>query len=240
MRLLIKNRDPFGLHRLWLIGVSFLDIAPYAYDALEPKLMLLGGAPVKTADTIDSHASDLGLIKRAHGIGWLFHQTRCAGGDGHLAWAGVCCGSRRNGSPKDRCSMTIPQPTDDKMTRWPDSTLRIRKFMTNSFRTKHEIIQLDRCRVFLLFAVQSFGQSIAFTFDDGPKLGATPLMSPAERNQAMVDALARHGVKVALFVTVANGADQPEGLCASRVPGARPDTRSAITLSRTRAFTTTR
>ena len=70
-----------------------------------------------------------------------------------------------------------------------------------------------------LFAVQSFGQSIAFTFDDGPKLGATPLMSPAERNQAMVDALARHGVKVALFVTVANGADQPEGLALARAWG---------------------
>jgi peptidoglycan/xylan/chitin deacetylase (PgdA/CDA1 family) len=68
-------------------------------------------------------------------------------------------------------------------------------------------------------ALQASAQSIAFTFDDGPKLGATPLMSPAQRNQAMLDALARHSVKAALFVTVANGADQPAGLALARAWG---------------------
>lgn len=42
--LLWKNRDPFGASiGLWLLGVSMLDLAPYVYDALEPKLMLLSG-----------------------------------------------------------------------------------------------------------------------------------------------------------------------------------------------------
>ncbi len=42
--LLLKNRDPFGAAvALWLFGVSLLDIAPYMYDALEPRLVLLNG-----------------------------------------------------------------------------------------------------------------------------------------------------------------------------------------------------
>jgi peptidoglycan-N-acetylglucosamine deacetylase len=55
-------------------------------------------------------------------------------------------------------------------------------------------------------------QTVAFTFDDGPHLRATPLLSPAARDQALLDALGRHRVKAALFVTLANGADRPEGL----------------------------
>jgi hypothetical protein len=42
--LLLKNRDPFGAAvALWLFGVSLLDIAPYMYDALDPRLVLLNG-----------------------------------------------------------------------------------------------------------------------------------------------------------------------------------------------------
>ena len=39
-----KNRDPFGAAVcLWWTGMSFIDLAPYIYDALQPQLMLLGG-----------------------------------------------------------------------------------------------------------------------------------------------------------------------------------------------------
>lgn len=62
-------------------------------------------------------------------------------------------------------------------------------------------------------------QSIAFTFDDGPRLNATPMMSPVERNRAMLAALDKHGVKAALFVTLNNGADRPEGLALARAWG---------------------
>lgn len=62
-------------------------------------------------------------------------------------------------------------------------------------------------------------QSIAFTFDDGPRLNATPMMSPLERNRAMLAALEKHGVKAALFVTVGNGADRPEGLALAKAWG---------------------
>ncbi len=66
----------------------------------------------------------------------------------------------------------------------------------------------------------SRAQSVAFTFDDGPRLKATPLMSPEARNAALLAALAKHQVKAALFVTLANGADRPEGLALAKAWGA--------------------
>jgi peptidoglycan/xylan/chitin deacetylase (PgdA/CDA1 family) len=54
-------------------------------------------------------------------------------------------------------------------------------------------------------------QTVAFTFDDGPRLAETPRLSPEQRNQAILDALARHKAKAALFVTCGNGANQPAG-----------------------------
>ncbi|MBC3918845.1 polysaccharide deacetylase family protein [Undibacterium sp. CY18W] len=63
----------------------------------------------------------------------------------------------------------------------------------------------------LLFVGNCHAQTVAFTFDDGPQLEQTPKLSPQQRNQAMLDALARHGVSAALFVTGDNGANQPAG-----------------------------
>ena len=75
----------------------------------------------------------------------------------------------------------------------------------------------------LVFALGAAGtasaQSIAFTFDDGPQLKETPAMSPAARNQALLGALSRHGVQATLFVTLANGANKPEGLALARAWG---------------------
>jgi len=66
----------------------------------------------------------------------------------------------------------------------------------------------------------SSAPTIALTFDDGPNLMATPLLSAAQRNQALLDALAQHGVQATLFVTVDRGADRPEGLALARAWGA--------------------
>jgi peptidoglycan/xylan/chitin deacetylase (PgdA/CDA1 family) len=63
----------------------------------------------------------------------------------------------------------------------------------------------------LLLSLGARAQSVAFTFDDGPTLDQTPLLSPTQRNQAMLDALAAQRVSAALFVTCGNGADRPEG-----------------------------
>jgi peptidoglycan/xylan/chitin deacetylase (PgdA/CDA1 family) len=62
-------------------------------------------------------------------------------------------------------------------------------------------------------------QSVAFTFDDGPQLGETPLMSPQQRNQAMLDALKAQQVSAALFVTCGNGADRPAGYAMAKAWG---------------------
>lgn len=63
-----------------------------------------------------------------------------------------------------------------------------------------------------VFQAPAVGQSVALTFDDGPKLGPTPLLSAAERNAALLKQLALAKVRATLFVTLANGADRPEGL----------------------------
>ena len=62
-------------------------------------------------------------------------------------------------------------------------------------------------------------QTVAFTFDDGPRLEHTPLLSPQQRNQALLDALAAHHVSAALFVTCGNGANQPAGLTLAKAWG---------------------
>ncbi|MFC0252335.1 polysaccharide deacetylase family protein [Massilia consociata] len=71
----------------------------------------------------------------------------------------------------------------------------------------------------VVLAPQLYAQSVALTFDDGPNLGATPRLSPQERNAAMLAALAKHRIKAALFVTAGYGADRPEGWRLARAWG---------------------
>ena len=70
-----------------------------------------------------------------------------------------------------------------------------------------------------LLAAPIHAQTVALTFDDGPTIDATPLLSPEQRNQAMLDALARHKVKSVLFVTAANGSIKPQGRALARAWG---------------------
>jgi len=72
----------------------------------------------------------------------------------------------------------------------------------------------------LLLALACHGREpVALTFDDGPALNETPLLSQAARNQAMLKALARHHVVAGLFVTVSKGANRPEGVAFARAWG---------------------
>ncbi|MBL0311814.1 MAG: polysaccharide deacetylase family protein [Holophagaceae bacterium] len=70
------------------------------------------------------------------------------------------------------------------------------------------------------FSAAASAQSVAFTFDDGPRLEETPLMGPEARNAALLAILNKHQVKAALFVTLKNGADRPEGLALAKAWGA--------------------
>ena len=91
-------------------------------------------------------------------------------------------------------------------------------------RTFSALLKTARHIVFTVVAItliapNACAQSIAFTFDDGPRLSQTPLLTPQQRNQAILDALAKHRTSGALFVTVANGADRPEGLALAKAWG---------------------
>ncbi len=62
-------------------------------------------------------------------------------------------------------------------------------------------------------------QSLAITIDDGPHIKTTPLLSPKQRNDALLATLAKHKVKAALFVTVGNGANTAQGYAFARAWG---------------------
>jgi peptidoglycan/xylan/chitin deacetylase (PgdA/CDA1 family) len=65
--------------------------------------------------------------------------------------------------------------------------------------------------VWCVAAAPARAQELALTFDDGPVLAATPRMSAAERNAAILAQLRSRGVQALFFVTLKNGADRPEG-----------------------------
>jgi hypothetical protein len=71
-----KNRDNLTASlMLWWCGTQFIDMAPYAYDAFDPKMILLTGRTGDTGahDYIDM-LGDLGLLKRARGVGYFLQH----------------------------------------------------------------------------------------------------------------------------------------------------------------------
>jgi hypothetical protein len=86
--LLLKNRDPFGGSiGLWFLGVSFLDVAPYVYDALHPKLMLLTGTTGEDGPHDWIYILDaIGLRNQAQALGSLVHMLGAATIMIALAW----------------------------------------------------------------------------------------------------------------------------------------------------------
>jgi hypothetical protein len=88
--LLIQRRDPFGAALfLWLLGFSTIDMAVYMYDAFDPQLQLLGGGTGAESDGHDwqNLFGDLGLLRRAKGIGLFFGWVGMATMLAALAWA---------------------------------------------------------------------------------------------------------------------------------------------------------
>lgn len=73
--------------------------------------------------------------------------------------------------------------------------------------------------VLVLSIGNALAQSVAITMDDGPNVEETPLLSPQQRNQAILNALAKHQVKAALFVTATYGANQPAGYALTKAWG---------------------
>jgi hypothetical protein len=71
-----SRRDGFAASlMLWWAAMAVIDVAPYIWDAFDPKMMLLGG---KTGAESDGHdwqniLGDLGLIRKAHAIAGVAH-----------------------------------------------------------------------------------------------------------------------------------------------------------------------
>ena len=89
--LLVKQRDPFGAAIFaWLLGFSVIDMAVYMYDAFDPQLVLLGGLTGADSDAHDwqNIFGDLGLLRRARGIGLFFGWVGKAMMLAALVWAG--------------------------------------------------------------------------------------------------------------------------------------------------------
>ena len=76
-----------------------------------------------------------------------------------------------------------------------------------------------RRALLLAFGAALRAQSLALTLDDGPTLKATPLLSPAQRNEALLRHLRAAGVQAAFFVTSGRGADRPEGFALLKALG---------------------
>jgi hypothetical protein len=107
--LLVQNRDPYGAAiGLWLVGVSLLDVAPYVYDALHPQLVLLGGRTGEEGGHDWIYLlGETGLLKRAHGLGWLVHKLGALVVLVSIAWAGWILWQQ-----KMRLGDALPDETD--------------------------------------------------------------------------------------------------------------------------------
>jgi hypothetical protein len=76
-----SRRDNFAASlMLWWAAVAIIDVAPYIWDAFDPKMMLLGGGTGAESDGHDwqNILGDLGLIKRAHLIAGIAHKLGLA------------------------------------------------------------------------------------------------------------------------------------------------------------------
>ncbi len=87
----VKNRDNFAAAIcLWWVGVSFLDLAPYVYDALNPQLMLLGGHTGEDGPHDWIYLLErFGQLKRSPAWGFAVHKLGVLIALGSMVWAGV-------------------------------------------------------------------------------------------------------------------------------------------------------
>jgi hypothetical protein len=74
------NHDNFGASvALWWLATSFMDCAPYAYDALQPQLILLGGRTGEDGPHDWIYLlGETGLLKSAHGVGYALYGVGIA------------------------------------------------------------------------------------------------------------------------------------------------------------------
>jgi hypothetical protein len=76
----VKNRDNFGASlALWWLATSFMDCAPYAWDALDPRLTLLNGHTGEAGGHDWIYLlGETGLLQQAHAVGRALHVVGIA------------------------------------------------------------------------------------------------------------------------------------------------------------------
>ena len=74
-----RQRDPFGAAIcLWWTGASMIDLAPYIWDALDPRMMLLGGHTGEDGPHDWIYLLErLGALRHAHGWGVAAQRLGC-------------------------------------------------------------------------------------------------------------------------------------------------------------------
>lgn len=87
---LLRQRDPFGAAIcLWWAGASMVDLAPYIWDSLDPKLLLLGGHTGEDGPHDWIYLLErLGVLKHAHGLGVAAHHLGVLMMIGGVGWGG--------------------------------------------------------------------------------------------------------------------------------------------------------
>jgi hypothetical protein len=76
-----SRRDNFAASlMLWWAAMAIIDVAPYIWDAFDPKMMLLGGNTGAESDGHDwqNILGDLGLIRKSHLIAGIAHKLGLA------------------------------------------------------------------------------------------------------------------------------------------------------------------
>jgi hypothetical protein len=88
---LVKQRDPFGAAVcVWWAGASLIDLSPYVWDALDPQLVLLGGAT--GAEGGHDWVYLLGRMhgrSHAHGLGTTVHLLGIVAMIAGIAWGAL-------------------------------------------------------------------------------------------------------------------------------------------------------
>lgn len=88
---ILKNRDNFGAALcLWWTGASLVDLSPYIYDALHPRMMLLGGHTGEDGGHDWIFLLDaLGQLQHAQGWGAFAHALGGAAMLAGIVWAAL-------------------------------------------------------------------------------------------------------------------------------------------------------
>lgn len=95
----LRNRDNFAAAVcLWWLGASFLDLAPYVYDALHPQLIMLGGHTGEDGPHDWIYLLEcFGQVHRSPAWGFAVHKIGALTSLAGIVWGAVLLWRQRDG-----------------------------------------------------------------------------------------------------------------------------------------------